>query len=1295
MKEQISNNIDCCSQKNPLVRNGTSQSERLIQALLPSYIKIDEKTIEDTVSFAHKYAKLIKYYDKDNQSRDNWQEFFQISSTVLLAIISVVPYKTVEENVNTLFKKHSDSPTPGNARDITNMVYRMASEIQNWNKKISSAHKLKSFIQSEIINKLQNPLTTLAQIDKSTTPINDYNSFYNEDWDFKEEDFDNLDPIDINDGDNLITMVGKDLASVYKIFFQSYVKIILNAKDLFQSDIIEEDDHKPHITLFISFLYLFQYAKDYLNNLTSQHLDFYYKDVLRLEKNGQIPDKVHVIFELAENYTSHALEKGTALKAGKDPDGKALSYELTEEIVANKATVDQLKTVYLNPDDDYKIYAATNANSADGAGGEFSDESDCNWKPFGGVNNTQALVGVAIASPVLLLKEGERTITITLNLDEAVTITSLKENFNIQLSAEENWFDVELSDSPEVTSEKLQFVVKLSSGDPAIVPFNNEILDGGFDTSWPMVKIYLNKDSETYAYGHLKDRIIETIDIDVACQGIRDLIIQNDQTLFSPDNASQPFGPRPSIGSNFYIGSEEVLGKELDTLSLVIEWLDLPPSRSFSDHYSVYNTVLAENINNESFKAKISYLENKIWNPLFGDEDQNLFDLPPDEFVFIYFPLYFVAEGVSTYTKNAKTVDAVSQTGTKASRKISEAAKRAKTEDDLLFSVRAESAETEDDLSSSVGDEGAKDSGNGNNEIADTESLNDQNISVINLTINKDGTESGINNLTRYNGILDLDTYNSTTQRGFLRLQLSGKDFQHTKYSEVYTKQALKLSSVSLTNAEKDAIEFPNEPYTPTIKSLYLDYTSSVQINLTEGSSKTDYDSRIEQLFYIYPFGQNEIHPYLVGEDIWAVPQFTIDKITCTGHLYIGLKDALPSQAISILFQVYDGSGDPEKEVPPINWLYLKGNQWYPFADADILFDSTNGLVKSGIIKFLLPSDIANDNTLLDKSCLWIKGSIEESVQGNKSIDAFPDLIDVKAQAAIASFKDNENVTTHLESAMPAGTISKLTQRVPAIKSVSQPYASFGSRTQESDDDFYRRISERLRHKNRAIAIWDYERLVLQEFPSIHRVKCLNHTNRESEIAPGCVMVVVIPDLRNKNAVNMLEPKVDVGTIEDIRSFLAERNTLFVKGSDTDISDLASEKLKVVNPIYERVKVSVKVKIKKDDDAYYQKVLNNDLKNFLAPWAFDEGAEIGFGSTLHKSAILNFIENREYIDFLTDLKLEHFIEGPSQDSGNVSLGSKDEIQTTSAWSILTSYGIVNEETGIEHGITTDAGCSNN
>ena len=59
-----------------------------------------------------------------------------------------------------------------------------------------------------------------------------------------------------------------------------------------------------------------------------------------------------------------------------------------------------------------------------------------------------------------------------------------------------------------------------------------------------------------------------------------------------------------------------------------------------------------------------------------------------------------------------------------------------------------------------------------------------------------------------------------------------------------------------------------------------------------------------------------------------------------------------------------------------------------------------------------------------------------------------------------------------------------------------------------------KRISERLRHKGRAITRFDYERITLEQFPEIWKVKCINHTlglanttyQKDLELAPGFVL---------------------------------------------------------------------------------------------------------------------------------------------------------------------------------------------
>ncbi len=1292
-------NKSCCDIKNPLIRNGTSQPERFNSALEPSSVKIDEHTIADTIAFAYNYADLVKFYDRDNKSRSTWHDFFALSDTVMLAMISVTAYKSIDTDMRVLLKNYNDKKTITNARAIIKAIHAIAGEIQQWNSKIPKSSALYPIMALEIEKQLAGALKKLASFEKSLTIKNSYTLFFSHPWgDFDQATFDVLAATAISGVD--------DLRQLFLSFFTSYVKLIHQSKILLEKSLLVKNSHPPHITLFLTFLHLLQHAKDHLNSFTQRHLDFYYKEVLRLQKREQVPDLVHVVFELAKNHKAYALPKGTALNAGKDDAGNPLTYKLTDELVVNKTTVGSLQSVFVDTADDYRVYVATQSNSADGLGSAFDESSDGNWKAFGDANLSQATLGLAIASPELYVKEGERTIQVELNLFKSIDLkalgftknasgsyfkagSALKDYFNVALSSEEAWLKVlpeNLSVSVSGVGEKtISFTVSLNSEDPSVVPFNSSHLDGGFETSWPVMKIELTSDQDNYAYGMLQGNTIKTIDIEVRAKGVRDLIIQNDFTLFAKDKAFQPFGPNPTLGSNFYIGSSEVFSKKLSSCSIVFDWLDLPESGSFEKYYDVYNDVLDTKITNESFTVKVSYLDNKQWVDIFS-KDPSLFSVPSQEYDLLYYLRKVLKSNKYDKHQLIKIIEGLFKKGLISDKETEELIKLIRKNyksgslneiKDYLFKILEEKdlgdskgveeeKKEKDKEGHSSGKKKGSDLPEGRDRYLDEfdipelhEYVDEAELSNI-TTISFDS--STLSSYKRYEGILDIDNYNSATQRGFLQLKLSGSDFMHKKYAEVYTKQAVTLADDPDANP---APEFPNAPYTPTINGIYLDYTSSETIDLQANSSKADYEERVEQVFHLYPFGHKEIHHYLEGDSVPLLPQFTVDKTLAFGNFYIGLQEANPLESVSLLFQVYEGSGDPEKEVPEITWLYLVDNSWQPFSRSDIIVDTTKGLLKSGVIKFALPADISDSNSLHDTASLWIRGVV------SKNVEALPDLIDVQAQVGIAQFKENNNSVTHLASALPAETIGKLVNSAAGIKGVAQPYASFEGKTVEKDNNFYRRISERLRHKNRAITLWDYERLILEEFPSIHRVKCISHSNMSTEIAPGYVMVVVIPDLRNKNAVNVLEPKVDVGTLQDIKDFLSERSSLFVQGDDN--------RLLVVNPLFEQLKVTASVKVSADDTQYYLKVLNDDLKKFLAPWAFDEGRDINFGSSLHKSVILNFVEKRPYIDFISRISLTHYKQGSC-------LGMKNEIATTSARSILTSYGLTDKD-GFEHTIT--------
>jgi hypothetical protein len=170
---------------------------------------------------------------------------------------------------------------------------------------------------------------------------------------------------------------------------------------------------------------------------------------------------------------------------------------------------------------------------------------------------------------------------------------------------------------------------------------------------------------------------------------------------------------------------------------------------------------------------------------------------------------------------------------------------------------------------------------------------------------------------------------------------------------------------------------------------------------------------------------------------------------------------------------------------------------------------------------------------------------------------------------------------------------------------------------------------------------------------------------RYTETLPGHVTIVTIPDLRNYTFKNPLRPYTSIGLLTNIKTFLSKLVSPFVK-------------LHVVNPKFEEVQFEFTVKITPPlDEAFFVKQLNLDIEIFLCPWAYSFDRDIEFGGKISKSVVLNFIEERYYVDNVTCFKMHHIV-----DRGVEAYYDVEEAQATSGISILVSY--YDEKTGVRH-----------
>ena len=433
---------------------------------------------------------------------------------------------------------------------------------------------------------------------------------------------------------------------------------------------------------------------------------------------------------------------------------------------------------------------------------------------------------------------------------------------------------------------------------------------------------------------------------------------------------------------------------------------------------------------------------------------------------------------------------------------------------------------------------------------------------------------------------------------------------------------------MAISSEEKDVL-IPNEPYTPFIESITLNYSAKTEADFTAQAFKTN----PVQLFHEYPFGQAEQHlylknktPFINDSKLYLLPSF------CEGgELYIGLENAKNNQIISLLIQVLEGSENPQADTftgkQKVEWTVLCENEWKTLDSNFLMVNETNNFLQSGIVKLLIPKEASTNNTVLPENHIWLKAKM------HKTYDAVCKTIDIQAQAVLAEFYDNNNELSHLNNGLEATTISKLINRIPKIKSVAQPFPSFNGKPQETDEAYYRRISERLRHKNRAINLWDYEHIILQNFPEIHKVKCLNHSSENSFLAPGNVLIIVIPDIVNKQVFDIYQPRVSQNTLTQVHHLISGLNSIHVNPT-------------VINPDYEEVRVELTVKFHAGfDENYYTKTLKNDLTKLLSPWAFDSASQINFGQSLHKSILINYLENLGYVDYVENVLLQQRASG--------------------------------------------------
>jgi len=1171
-----------------LVRDGTSQSERSPTALQPGYFHLDELAFGQLLAMAVDYARLLRYYNLNNAPepiRDReqgvWEALFLTDEAPVIAQILTTDLRRIETDFRRFIENFQRDGQVLPADPAGLPTYQLAKKLDDWYDRlrtmdgaaaVSLSQQLGDMISPGLVRELQLLDGFLRRHDggASEIPRPGLRAFWfdervmAEGW---------QPPPSSGEG----AAAERFLRGNFHAFYKA-VALLKGGAAAALTRSLGSQAHSPAVGLYMAFLQLYGKVQGVANRFTERHLDFYYRDVLRFSPRGAVADSTFLLLAQGGTARHVPVPKGTPFSAGVDALGRDVVFRADRDVLVGTAQVADLRTLYfehndlISPERDFGF--ATGGRSGRGrlAQAASSDHEPAAWPLLGAPkpdarpqDEADALLGFAIASPILLLREGVRDINLTFDLEleplpgaptstqpaaalcdwlqqlAEVTGTTVldaffktfREMFRISLTTARGWHEVAeylpLSGAVEPGRGGASLGIQLRlppETDPITAysaPLHADDYATDYATAHPIIRFTLNPTAYLYPYSLLARLVVSQIDIEVAVKGVRNVLLYNQLGQLDANTPFNPFGPVPMLGAYFIVGSAEIAYKRLNDLELDIEWGGLPTAGDgLASHYATYD----QPYDDAQFQARVSVLKGGRWLP-------------------------------------------------------SEASKQPTTR---LFAQHDAATRARDGAAT-----------------PSRQTLSCQGVVPLARPLEPGLADEGY-------------AYTAQAKDAFFKFTLSAPEyaFGHQEYPLLLTQV---LTANARLKSARLSPPIPPPPYTPLISAISLNYRASASLNLAEADPTLEGGN--EKLFHLHPFGVEAISPR-TRRRVALVPGYD-----AAGNLFIGLEGGDPSGALSLFFQLR-GDSLPSREAQPSepSWSYLSDNRWKPLQPSRVLSDGTRGFLTSGIVELDLPRDISRGNSVMPAELYWLK----------VSVDRFPETLcsayAVHAQALRVSRQLDGDAISYTGGELPAGTIKAPLVSLPGIVRIAQPVPSSGGRPPEAPAQFKARVSERLRHKNRATLAWDYERLILERFPQIYKAKCFPNMVAERDPAkrlrPGHLLIVVIPQQERESAEHM-EPLLDRASLREIQEYVMGLASPFAR-------------IEVRNPDYEQIQVRCTVKYRTRAAGDQLQALNQAITDYLSPWR-RMGHEARFGWRIRRHDLEAYIRALPNIDYVTNFSM--------------------------------------------------------
>ncbi|WP_226051854.1 baseplate J/gp47 family protein [Dickeya chrysanthemi] len=693
------------------------------------------------------------------------------------------------------------------------------------------------------------------------------------------------------------------------------------------------------------------------------------------------------------------------------------------------------------------------------------------------------------------------------------------ELFTLRISTENGWQPITAyrlhplcADDDGRYGFRLTFT--LLPGFDAVIPCDPALHGDIWHYHAPALQLAIKPETPFFPYSVLRDFVLGPLTLSTQVSGVRTL------QLYTPDGQADagklfyPFGAQPVGQSALTIASYELARKQVQEVTLAIDWANLPGgSGGFRQHYRGY----PGDDDNRRFNAQLSVLREGEWRlvgaptALFA-ETAGSERLRPD--------IQLHADLKQTFQPTRPAIDA----------------------DDFRF--------------------------------------------------------------------------DHTSRNGMLRLSLCELEhaFGHHQY-------ALLLSQTLLHNAKRRTpLPLPNPPYTPAINRLTLSYRACSRLYPGRTDPTPAPDSH---LLHLHPFGHEVRYPAANGDDAARAVTF-FPRYDDDGSLFIGLQASSLTGMLNLFFQLDDQAAPTAiRHRQAFQWCYLVDNAWRELPPHQVIADTTCGFITSGIITLELPPDINDRHTIMPDRLYWLRVSTRQGI-GEYANCLHVATHVVRARRQWPQGQDDDDDVTPPPAVEPGWRALSPPAGLGPL-SLMLPLNDGAPR--ESTRQFRQRVSERLRHKGRALTGWDYERLVLQHFADIEQVRCFPHTRfGVPGHHPGQVLLLV----RQRHSPCRHQPcdalHTSAALLHRIQSWL---QTIAPPGAD----------IAVRSPVYDRVQVRCTVAFQPGHHpGQALRRLNRDISAYLCPWREDSISQ-GFGFPVALHQIESFIAHLDYVRFVTGFSL--------------------------------------------------------